>query len=72
MNALLKNAKDFLENIHPMPQNALTIHMPVIKSKLIKIQLITLSFRFLFSITYTSHVFYSWMGLTTLKLMQRH
>ncbi|MFT7185792.1 MAG: hypothetical protein ACI84K_001175 [Pseudohongiellaceae bacterium] len=33
MNALLKNAKDFLENIHPMPQNALTIHMPVIKSK---------------------------------------
>lgn len=33
MKALLKNAKDFLEAVHPMPQNALTLHMPIIESK---------------------------------------
>ena len=33
MNSLIKSAKDFVERIHPMPQNALTIKIPIIKSK---------------------------------------
>jgi hypothetical protein len=33
MKALIKYAREFFENIHPMPQNALTINMPIIKAK---------------------------------------
>lgn len=33
MKGLIDRAKQFLEGIHPLPQNALTIRMPVIQSK---------------------------------------
>jgi hypothetical protein len=33
MNSLLKRAGNFLERLHPMPQNTLAIRMPVIESK---------------------------------------